>query len=633
MINKRVIDLHNHTDYSNLRLIDAINTHESLAERAQEIGLKGLVYTDHECLSASIKICEMREKYPNLKLGIGNEIYLVDQRGPKQHYYHFLLIAKDAIGHKQLRILSSESWLQAYSDRGLERVPTLKSEVEKIIKENPGHVIATTACLAGELSVDIEQLIEARKSGDNSTEALAYSKILSFLGWCKDVFNDDFYIEIPPGASKEQVEVNKKLYQIAHSQNIKIETSCDAHYERADKRNVHAAFLRSKDGERETDSFYHYSYLQSEEEILKHLGAAFGEDTERVYQECCDTAQEIFDKITEYDLRHPQRIPRVEVKDYPKKTPPLEFQKEYPILSSMFISDDKSERYWINQCQEALKEKNLQQPAYYKELEKEADIKRVVGARLKTNMFDYPITLQHYVDIFWEEGSTISAGRGSSSAGLNHYLMKITQTDPIALHQDLFERYMNKDTQGLGDIDLDLCPSVRPKIIQRIKEERGQNFNSDIKDFARKELGATLVATFGTASSRRAIQIACKGYKTKEYPDGIDDDTAKYLSSLIPSERGFTWPLRDAYYGNEAKGRRRLPSFVKEVDSFDGLLDIMLSVEGLIVSRGSHASGIIFQDEDPYEFCCYMKTPSGDIETQYDLESAEAAGLTKYDLK
>lgn len=391
MINKRVIDLHNHTDYSNLRLIDAINTHESLAERAQEIGLKGIIYTDHECLSGSIKICEMREKYPNLKLGIGNEIYLVDQRGPKQHYYHFLLIAKDAIGHKQLRVLSSESWLQAYSDRGLERVPTLKSEVEKIIKENPGHVIATTACLAGELSADIEQLIEARRLGNNGAEALAYNKTLSFLGWCKNVFNDDFYIEIPPGASKEQIEVNKKLYQIAHSQNIKIETSCDAHYERADKRNVHAAFLRSKDGERETDSFYHYSYLQSEEEILKHLEAAFGEDTERVYQECCDTAQEIFDKITEYDLRHPQRIPRVEVKDYPKKTPPLEFQKEYPILSSMFISDDKSERYWINQCQEALKEKKLQQPAYYKELEKEADIKRVVGARLGTNMFNYPL--------------------------------------------------------------------------------------------------------------------------------------------------------------------------------------------------------------------------------------------------
>ena len=57
----------------------------------------------------------------------------------------------------------------------------------------------------------------------------------------------------------------------------------------------------------------------------------------------------------------------------------------------------------------------------------------------------------------------------------------------------------------------------------------------------------------------------------------------------------------------------------------------MFGVEGLIVSRGSHASGVIFFDEDPYQFGCFMKTPRGDIITQYDLESDEAAGLTKYD--
>ena len=57
----------------------------------------------------------------------------------------------------------------------------------------------------------------------------------------------------------------------------------------------------------------------------------------------------------------------------------------------------------------------------------------------------------------------------------------------------------------------------------------------------------------------------------------------------------------------------------------------MSGIEGLISQRSSHASGVILFDEDPYEFGCFMKTPSGDIITQYDLHMAEAAGMTKYD--
>ena len=57
----------------------------------------------------------------------------------------------------------------------------------------------------------------------------------------------------------------------------------------------------------------------------------------------------------------------------------------------------------------------------------------------------------------------------------------------------------------------------------------------------------------------------------------------------------------------------------------------MMGIEGLISRRGSHASGVILFDEDPYEFGCFMKTPNGDIITQYDLHMCEAAGMTKYD--
>ena len=56
-----------------------------------------------------------------------------------------------------------------------------------------------------------------------------------------------------------------------------------------------------------------------------------------------------------------------------------------------------------------------------------------------------------------------------------------------------------------------------------------------------------------------------------------------------------------------------------------------MSIEGLVNKRSSHASGVILFDEDPYEFGCFMKTPKGEVITQWDLHKCEACGMTKYD--
>ena len=190
---------------------------------------------------------------------------------------------------------------------------------------------------------------------------------------------------------------------------------------------------------------------------------------------------------------------------------------------------------------------------------------------------------------------------------------------------------LNKERVELGDIDIDLCPSKRPIIIQKIKEERGKNFRSDIDDLSRKNLGCTLIATFGTETTKSTILTACRGYRSEDYPSGIDNDIAAYMSSLVPSERGFLWTLQDVVKGNPEKDRKPVQSFINEVNQYPGLLEIMIGIEGLVNKRSSHASGVIMFDEDPYEFGCFMKTPSGDIITQYDLHMCEAAGMTKYD--
>ena len=604
---------------------DCINKPKNLVQRAIDIGLSGIAITDHECLSAAIKLNQIQRDCPEeFKIALGNEIYLVDSRMNGQKYYHFILIAKDKIGFRQLRELSSRAWMQSYFDRGLERVPTLKSEIEEVIERQPGHVIATTACIGGELSSSILRMEKARTVGDMNEATAAYNQITTFIDWCKSIFNDDFYIECAPAASKDQIIVNKKLVQIAQVYNIKMVIGCDAHYLTKADRYVHKAYLNSKGGEREVDEFYEYSYLQTEEEIKQNLTPSIVE----LYETMCNNSMEIYDKIKIYDLSGAQKVPSVPIKDYPKVNKKLD---SYPTLEYLFNSDDEYDRNWVNQCWNKLEEKNILNDEYLKELEYEADIKKAVGDKLGTNVFKYPITLQYYIDLMWDSGSLIGAGRGSSMAGLNHYLLGVTQIDPVKTKLNYFWRYMNKDRVELPDIDIDLCPSKRPLILNKIKKERGQRFNSNIDELSRNNLGCTLVATFGTETAKSTILTACRGYRSEVYPDGIDTDNAQYLSSLVPQERGALWSIDEMVYGNKEKGRKPVQLFNQELEKYPGLIEIMFGIQGLINKRSSHASGVIFFDEDPYEVGCFMRTPKGEIITQWDLHDCEWASMVKYD--
>ena len=632
---------------------DCINRPEDLINKARELGLSGIAITDHECISAHVIANKIAKKFHDegidFVIGLGNEVYLVDTREPGQKYYHFLWIAKDAIGHQIIRELSSTAWVNSYSDRGMERVPILKSEVKEIIERyGKGHIIATTACIGGELSSCALAMANAREVGDQKTAAIHYNKIVDFMKYCIDIFGDDFYVECAPSAAADQMKVNTTLYKIAKAFNVKMVVGTDSHYLTAADRPVHKAYLNSKGGEREVDDFYEFAHLMDSDEVTELLTPCFPEG---FVEEILDNTEEVRGKIQYFDLFHKQDIPRVEVKEYQKRdliswiggkgNEEIDNTNNYPHLAEMLKSDDVQNRYWVNQCLEKLQELNkISDKRYLEELEEEARVKSVISEKLETNMFRYPNTLQHYIDMIWDCGSMVGAGRGSSCAALNHYLMGITQLDPIEWNLPFF-RYLNDERVELGDIDIDICPSKRPEILRKIKEERGQMFTETTPQWAKENLGCTLVATFGTEGTKSAILTACRGYigpVPGDYSEGeegsnsgIDVDEAQYMASLIPEERGFLWPIHDVVFGNEAKGRRPVTTFVKEVEKYPGLLDIIIAIEGLVNKRSSHASGVILYDGDPFEHGAFMRTPKGEIITAYDLHDSEYMGLTKYD--
>ena len=180
------------------------------------------------------------------------------------------------------------------------------------------------------------------------------------------------------------------------------------------------------------------------------------------------------------------------------------------------------------------------------------------------------------------------------------------------------QHVLNKERAELPDIDIDLAPSKRPAIFEAIRKERG-------------EFGLVQVATFGTEGTKSAVLTACRGYRSEEYPEGIDVDVAQYMSSLIPQERGFLWSISEVLYGDEEKDRKPVTTFIKEVNQYPGLVDIIVSIEGLVNKRGIHASGVILYDKNPFDTASFMRAPNGDLITCFDLHAAEAAGDTKYD--
>ena len=201
-------DVHAHTEYSNIRLIDCINHPKDLINRAIEIGLSGCSITDHEALCSHMIVNkyakEIKEKYPDFTIALGNEIYLTDTRDKGQKYYHFILLAKDRLGYKGLCELSSTAWYNVYVDRRLERVPTLKNELKEVMKKYKGHIIATTACMGGELSTNLYGLALARKNQDKTMEMAYYNSAVKFINFCIDVFGkEDFYIECAPSTKPD----------------------------------------------------------------------------------------------------------------------------------------------------------------------------------------------------------------------------------------------------------------------------------------------------------------------------------------------------------------------------------------------------------------------------------------------
>lgn len=616
MNTQKYASLHNHTDYSNLKLIDSINDTEKLIDYAYNLGIKALAITDHDCLTAHVKAIKYFKKNytdKDFKLILGNEIYITKEGlGPDNHnvgekFYHCILLAKDAIGHRQLRELSSRAWDRSYNKNAMIRTPTYLSDLTEVISKDPGHLICSTACLGSYPGIFF---LNKNENWEN--------RIDGYLNFMTNLFKDDFYIELQPSLTEDQVTYNTfliKKYWNTH----KFIITTDSHYLSKDERALHKSFLESKSGNREVDAFYASTYVMSVREIVEYMGTYISNEKLKVM---FDNTLTIADACEFYDLTKPQVIPKIEYEwDKRSESAYASFIREYKTLGDYpnlqkFFGDSAipSNKYLGHLIAEGYYKKiTKNHKAVFDRLEIELYHIDSISQKLNIHLSDYFITINKVIELIWTEAdSLVGVGRGSAVGFLTNYLIDITQVNSLEQEMELpYWRFMHESRPELPDIDFDTEGLKRGKIFSVVNKY----FNSIQGE-------ALNVCTIGTLKTKSAIKTAAKGLE-------VDDITANYLSSLVPSERGLDWTLDQCYFGDDE--HTKIENFVKEMKNEPELWKLSKRIEGLVTNLSVHAAGVIIFNETITDSNSIMKTKEGIKVTAWDLHDSEDIGSIKYD--
>ena len=609
--------LHNHTHFSNQTLRDCINTVESLIDLAVELGHECVALTDHETISGYIKAekyyKKIKEKNPDFKLIRGNEIYLTrngltakNYDKTKDRYFHFILLAKDLEGYKQICQLSTRAWQRSYMSRRQRRRPTYYQDLKDIVKPNQGHLIASSACLGSQLDKFLLQYMDT-----NDVDYYVTAK-----RWCQyivDIFGEgNFYLELQPSDNKEQIFVNKCLLNIAEDLDLKYIITTDSHYGRPEDAAIHEAFLNAQDGDREVRSFYATTYMMKDEEVRRFLNYMTDEQIEAAYA----AIREIKDKCEDFSILKPLKIPSLPWRSFPYLAPvdlPYYF-KLMPALEKFVHSHYASDNILVSAVIDGVnRHKDLQNEEAYKALNECLEMTWISSEVNKAQWSAYFLNLQHIIDECWNSGTIVLPARGSGMGFVLLYALDIIQINCLREKTKTYPwRFLNPARVSVLDIDVDIEGVRRAQTLEHLRKVYGANRVSN-------------VATFKTEKSKSAIQTAARGL-------GIDVDEASYISNLIPSERGAVYTLKQTYYGDEENGIAPTQSFINEVDKYPQLWEVAQKIEGLICGQGIHAGGVVFTDEDFTESSALMRAPDGTIITQFELHDLEDVSMIKMDL-
>lgn len=546
------VHLHIHSEYS---LLDGANRIKDLPVRAKELGMNAIAITDHGVMFGAIdfyKAC----KANGVKPIIGCEVYVAPRgrkdKEPKidEKYNHLILLAKNNEGYKNLAKLVSLGFIEGFYYK-----PRIDKEILEKYHEG---IICLSACLAGEVNQAI--------LNNNIEEAKKVAL------WFKNLFGEDYYLEVQNNGIKEQVLVNQKLVDLSRELNIPLVATNDAHYLKKEDAYNHEVLLCIQTGKKMTDEDRmrfdtDELYVKSPEEMIEYF---------KSIPEAIENTVKIAEKCNvEFEFGH-TILPNYDV--------PEQYSTHYDYLESL-TQAGLAKRYGQNITKE------IQDRAQYE-----------LSVIKKMGYVDYFLIVWDYINYAKTHNIPVGPGRGSGAGSIVAYSIGITDIDPIKYNL-IFERFLNPERISMPDFDVDFCYEKRDKVIEYVCDKYGKENVSQI-------------ITFGTMSARMVIRDVGRAL---DVPYAETDKLAK----MIPNELHIT--IKKALEQN-----RELKELYENDATVKKLIEIAMALEGMPRQASTHACGIVITKEPVVNYVpLYMRDNT--ISTQYIMTTLEELGLLKMD--
>lgn len=562
------VGLHIHSDYS---LLDGASQLPDLVSRAVELNMPAIALTDHGVMYGAIGLIKTCKKQ-GIKPIVGNEMYVINGDITKQERrprYHQVVLAKNKKGYQNLVKLTTISSLHGVQGRGIFSRPCINKD---LLEEHHEGLIVTSACLGGEIPQAI------MKEKPDIARRIAK--------WYKDLFGDDYYLEIQDHGSQEDRVVNVELVRIAQELDIKVIATNDSHFISCYDVESHDALLCIQTGKLITeDKRLRYSgteYLKTADEMAlmfrDHL-------TDDVIADAIATTLEVADKIETYDIfRDPQ-------------SPDYEVPEGYTAETYL------EEVTWdglLERCN--CKERSEVTDTYEERLEYELEMLQQMG------FSTYFLVVWDYIKYARDNNIPVGPGRGSAAGSLVAYALGITNIDPVH-HGLLFERFLNPERKSMPDIDTDFCIEKRDAMIDYVTRKYGEDRVAQI-------------ITFNRMTSKAVLKDVAR---VLDIPYGEADRMAK----LIPVARGKPTKLKvmisDETPALEFKEKYDKDPIVRR------WLDMAIRIEGTNKTFGVHAAGVVIASEPLDQIVPLQRNNDGAVITQYFMEDLESLGLLKMD--
>ena len=544
------VHLHVHTEYS---LLDGFCRIDQIAKKAKSMGQNAIAVTDHGVMYGAVAFYRACIK-EGIKPIIGCEVYVAPrsrfdkEHGTDNNYSHLILLCKNETGYRNLCALVSAGFIDGFYIR-----PRIDWD---LLHAHAEGLVCLSGCLAGEIP-------QAILNGDRN-------KARSRAEDLKNLFGEDFYLEIQNHGIEEEARVAEGLISLSRETGIPLVLTNDAHYLNRDDAYYQDVLMCVQTGKTvdeenrmrfETQEFY----LKTEGE-MRSLFPALNEaadNTARIAERC----------NYDFEFGH-YHLPRF-------KLPAGEYD---------------SAAYLRKLCEQGFAVRYPDRPEVHEQLDYE------LGVIEKMGFVDYFLIVSDFIGYAKRKGIPVGPGRGSAAGSVVSYCLYITDVDPIK-YSLFFERFLNPERISMPDIDVDFCVNRRGEVIDYVNRFYGGDHVAQI-------------VTFGTMAARAAIRDVGRVLNISYAEcDAVAKQVPTALNMTLDEALRLSKPLKEFYDGNE-KLRR--------------LIDVARALEGMPRHASTHAAGVVITERPVSEYVPLAKNDES-VVCQFPMTTLEELGLLKMD--